>query len=262
MSPAWLPNKRPWMMAMQWHDLAFFHWPVPAETLRPYIPRGLELQTFDGTAWLGVVPFYMRGVRLRCAPPIPGTGAFAELNLRTYVTAQDRPGVWFFSLDAASRLAVRAARRTFFLPYFDAHMQVVGAGNIIRYSSTRTEQSAAEFVGQYSPAGEVFHAAPGSIEHWFTERYCLYSGDSRGSVYRGDIQHVPWPLQPAAYQIERNTLATSLGVELAGPPPYAHFVRRLDVVAWYIQRIPIPPDTEANHAPNNQATKDHRSCRQ
>jgi uncharacterized protein YqjF (DUF2071 family) len=247
---AWPSIKRPWMMAMQWHDLAFMHWPVAAESLQPFIPNGLELQSFDGTAWLGVVPFFMRGVRLRGIPPLPGTGAFAELNLRTYVTAEDRPGVWFFSLDAASRIAVRAARRTFFLPYFDAHMKVASQADTIHYSSTRTEKPAGEFIGEYAPSGPVFAAQPGSIEHWFTERYCLYSADKQGQVYRGEIQHVPWPLQPATCQIECNTLAQPLGIELTDLPSYVHFAKRLDVVAWYLQKVQIAPPHEAKPCPN------------
>jgi uncharacterized protein YqjF (DUF2071 family) len=224
-------------MAMQWHDLAFLHWPVAADRLRPFIPAGLELQTFDGSAWLGVVPFTMRGVRLRCFPPLPGTSTFAELNLRTYVVANNKPGVWFFSLDAASRLAVRGARWTFHLPYFDARMRVKHVADAIDYSSVRMEHPSGDFHAHYRPTGEVFHSIPGSIEHWLTERYCLYSADRRGRLYRGDIHHARWPLQPAECEIDVNTLASPLAIELSPSPPLVHFAKRLDVVAWYLTRV-------------------------
>src|SRR5688500_5474109 len=132
-------HARPWSVFMRWHELLFMHWPVPAAALRPLIPAGLELDTFDGSAWLGVVPFRMSGIRRRLLPPVPGTAAFPELNVRTYVTAGAKPGVWFFSLDAANRLAVRVARWTFHLPYYDATMSCTRdrAGEVA-YRSTRT----------------------------------------------------------------------------------------------------------------------------
>jgi uncharacterized protein len=233
----WPVPGSPWIMTMQWHDLAFLHWPIPAERLRPYIPAGLELQEFDGSAWLGVVPFYMRGVRIRGIPPLPGTGAFAELNLRTYVTTNGKPGVWFFSLDAASRIAVRAARRTFHLPYFDARMIVRHTADEIDYSSVRSELPPGEFEASYRATRPVSTATPGSIELWLTERYCLYSADRRGRIYCGEIHHAPWPLQLAECEIRKNTLASQLQIELSPRPPLVHFAKRLDVVAWYLRRV-------------------------
>src|SRR5437867_5100192 len=116
----WPLPSRPWVTTMRWHDLLFLHWPVRPEIIRPLIPNGLELDTFDGAAWIGVVPFRMTGVRLRWLPPLPGISAFPELNVRTYVRVRDRPGVYFFSLDAGSRTAVAMARAWFHLPYFHA----------------------------------------------------------------------------------------------------------------------------------------------
>src|SRR6185312_4553706 len=128
---------RPWIMRMEWHDLLFMHWPLPAALVRPLIPAALRLDTFDGWVWIGVVPFTMRGVRPRLAPAVPRLSAFCELNVRTYVTAEHRPGVWFFSLDAANPLAVRAARLAFRLPYYDARMDSTRIGDAIRYQSVR-----------------------------------------------------------------------------------------------------------------------------
>ena len=230
---------------MRWHELLFMHWPVPTAALRPFIPAGLELDTFDGSAWLGVVPFRMSGIRRRLLPPIPGTSAFPELNVRTYVTRPGgaSPGVWFLSLDAASRIAVRVARWTFHLPYFDAHMSCTrdpaagaagGAGAGVRYRSVRTHRGAppAAFAARYRPTGDPLRARPGTLEHFLTERYCLYATDPRGRVFRGDIDHIPWPLQPAEAEVEQNSMAEPLGIRLPDAAPLLHYADRLDVVAW------------------------------
>jgi uncharacterized protein YqjF (DUF2071 family) len=224
-------------MAMRWHDLLFMHWPVPVETLRPLVPPALEIETFDATAWIGVVPFRMTGVRPRFTPAFPGLSRFPELNVRTYVTHGGRPGVWFFSLDAANRLAVWTARGTFHLPYFFARMSAVERGDWICYRSERIQGGApsAKFAGRYRPAGEVFHAASGRIDHWLTERYCLYAVDHANRLYRGEIHHRPWPLHHAEAEVECNTMTEPLGVRLHGAKPLLHFARRLDVVAWRLR---------------------------
>jgi uncharacterized protein YqjF (DUF2071 family) len=220
-------------MAQTWHDLLFAHWPVPPTALRPLVPDALPLDLWEGQAWLGVVPFRMTGIRFRWLPPIPGTSAFAELNVRTYVTLDGRPGVWFFSLDAACALAVAGARFAYHLPYWRAGMAVTGEGDGVRYESRRTHRGAprADFRGSYRPTGPVRMAQPGSVEHWLTERYCLYVLDRRGAVRRGDVEHAPWPLQPAAASIEVNTMAEPLGLRLEGPPLLL-FARELQVRVW------------------------------
>lgn len=215
---------------MAWHDLLFAHWPVPASQLEPLLPAGLELDRFDGEAWLGIVPFRMSGVRLRRTPALPGPGGFPELNVRTYVRAGDKPGVWFFSLDARSRIAVFVARSWFRLPYFAARMRTSRQAEAVDYRSERRRGSAA-FVARYRPTGPVFRARPGSLEHWLTERYCLYAPGGRG-LLRGEIHHPPWPLQPATAEIAANTMTQQLGFELPDVPPLLHFARSLGVVAW------------------------------
>jgi len=237
-------------MAMRWLDLLFAHWPVDAAALRPLIPEGLELDTFDGQAWLGIVPFRMDGVRPPWCPPLPWVSAFAELNVRTYVRVpgggdsrgHSKPGVWFFSLDAANPLAVRTARLTFHLPYFDARMRIEERDGWVRYDSRRTHRGAPPgvFRARYRPVSEPYLSEPGTLEHWLTERYCLYAADRRGRVYRGDIHHVPWPLQPAEAEIEEDTLTSPLGapgtaLERPDVAPLLHFVRRLEVVAWELK---------------------------
>jgi uncharacterized protein YqjF (DUF2071 family) len=227
-------------MAMKWHDLLFAHWSVPPEALRGLIPKGLELDTFEGKAWLGVVPFHMSGVRLRFLPPLPGTGAFPEINVRTYVRAGDRAGVWFFSLDAESWLAVRAARAWFRLPYFDARFErKTQPSGKVSYRSHRTHRGAAPavFEAEYEPAGDPFLAREGTIEHWLTERYALFTERADGSIGIGHIDHEPWPLQSARAQIRVNNMTGWLGISLPGQPAYLHFARELSVVGWAVKPV-------------------------
>jgi uncharacterized protein YqjF (DUF2071 family) len=174
---------------------------------------------------------------------VPWLSAFAELNVRTYVVSRDgerKPGVWFFSLDAANPVAVRVARWSFHLPYMDARMSCVpDGGEAIRYRSLRTHRGAprAEFTARYRPTGDACRAEIGTLHHWLTERYCLYAADRAGRVSRGDILHDPWPLQPAEAEVERNTMAEAVGVALPDVPPVLHFARRLDVVAWRLRGV-------------------------
>jgi uncharacterized protein YqjF (DUF2071 family) len=224
---------------MSWRDLLFMHWPVEADTLRPLVPPSLSIDTFDGNAWLGVVPFDMVGVRPHFVPAVPGVSNFPEINLRTYVTAEDRPGVWFFSLDAHSRLAVRLARATFHLPYFDAEMSYHASGDQVDYRSIRTHKGApsAEFVARYGPSGRPFESGPGSIENFLTERYCLYSADGRNNVRRGEIHHQMWPLQPAEVEVRRLAMTQQIGLKPPETEPILHFSKRLDVLAWLPRKI-------------------------
>lgn len=219
---------------MKWHDLLFMHWPVRVDRLRPLIPSALEIDTFDNAAWLGVVPFRMTGIRPRYTPTLPYLSTFPELNVRTYVKIAGKPGVWFFSLDAANPIAVQVARRAFHLPYFDAHMSCVSGGGVTQYQSTRTHRAAphANFRGRYQPIGEVFEATRGSLDKWLTERYCLYAANRNGRIFRGDIHHQRWPLQRAEAEIVTNTMTEQLGFELPRTQPLLHFAKQLNVVAW------------------------------
>ena len=166
---------------------------------------------------------------------MPGLSSFPELNVRTYVTYGGKPGVYFFSLDAASRAAVWAARTFYHLPYFHADMTSQERDGGIHYCSRRIS-APAEFRGRYRPTGEVRLVSKGSIEHWFTERYCLYT-TYRGLVYRGDIHHRPWPLQTAEAELEANTVAVADGISLPDTVPHLLFARKLDVLIWPLARV-------------------------
>jgi uncharacterized protein len=229
----------PWIMAQSWHDLLFAHWAVDAAELLPHIPAKLEIDTFKGRAWLGIVPFRMSGVRLRWTPPLPWLSAFPELNVRTYVTAEGKPGVWFFSLDAANPVAVAAARMSFHLPYFNARMKCNEIEGWIQYQSQRSHPRApgAAFEARYRPAGEFLEAQRGTLEHFLTERYCLYSAASDGQIYRGEIHHPPWLLQPAEAQFTRNSMTAAAGLAAPAELPLLHFARRQYMVAWAPHRM-------------------------
>jgi uncharacterized protein YqjF (DUF2071 family) len=228
-----------WVMHQRWTNLLFAHWPVAPTILRPLLPPSLTLDTFDGEAWVGVIPFHMSNVRPRYVPPLPWLSAFHELNVRTYVRAGDRPAVWFFSLDASNPLAVRAARAAVHLPYYDARMRmVVAANDSVSYRSDRTHRGApaASFEATYQPEGAVYRAAPGTLDHFLVERYELVSMTPRGLVHVR-IAHPPWPLQRASARITRNTMGTAAGIELIGEPSHLHFAARVDVRTWLPEAV-------------------------
>lgn len=222
-------------MRQTWNDLLFAHWPLPPEELAQKIPAPLELDLFEGKAWIAVTPFHMTGIRARGFPALPGASAFPELNVRTYVRFAEKPGVFFFSLDAASQLAVWGARVGFRLPYFLADIEVRLNGERVRYHSQR-QIGQAELKARYGPTSEVRVREKGTVEHFLTERYCLYAAN-RERVWRAEIHHVPWPLQDASAEFEINTMAAASGIEVSGPPALLHFAKRLDVLVWPLWRV-------------------------
>jgi uncharacterized protein YqjF (DUF2071 family) len=219
-------------MTQSWLDLLFAHWPIDADVLRARLPDGLLLDAYDGQAWIGVVPFHMSNVGFRGLNWVPLASTFPELNVRTYVVKDGKPGVYFFSLDAASRIAVATARALFHLPYHFAEMSVHVGNRQVSYRSTRRRGVAAAFAAAYEPVGLASASAPGTLEHFLTERYCLYTVDRQGRVRRLEIHHGPWPLQPAEAQIAVNTMGDAAGITLPTGPPLLHFAKRLDVLAW------------------------------
>lgn len=230
----WPLPDAPWTWRQRWCDLLFAHWNVPASWLTPLIPDPLRLDTYNGTAWLGVIPFRMEGVMRRPLPDLPWISAFPEMNVRTYVTYQGKPGVWFLSLDATNLLAVLAARLFFHLPYYWASMSLTKDAHGIQYASTRTD---ARFLGRYRPTGPVQPAEPDTLTHWLTERYCLYTQIRTGVLIRNEVHHPPWPLQPAECTIQMNTMPQSHGLPVTGSPDHLCFARSLDVVVWNPERI-------------------------
>ncbi|GGF85661.1 hypothetical protein GCM10010912_33700 [Paenibacillus albidus] len=230
----------PWVMKQVWKDLLFAHWPVNEVELLPYLPPGLELEQWEGTPWISMSPFVMDLLKLRGLPPPPGVHRFLELNIRTYVVRDGKPGIFLLNLDASSLLAVAAARLLAHLPYRHATMSYHCAGGDIRYSSKRINPNGDEavFQGIYRAVQPLcFHAMPGTLLHWLTERYCLYASDRAGRLYIGEIHHLPWPLQEAELHIEHNTSMKALGLTPEGEPSLLTFTKRLEVLLWPIKKI-------------------------
>lgn len=239
-------SHRPWplpkskcLMYQRWHDLLFAHWPVDDDILAALIPPSLQLDKFEGQAWLGVVPFWMSRIRGRGMVSVPYLSRFPEINVRTYVTDGEKPGVWFFSLDAANALAVQGARRCFHLPYYHALMECRLEGNEVQYYSKRIHANApaAEFKGSYAPDGAVRIAEKGSLEYWLTERYCLYTNDPSGHLCRAEIHHQPWALQSTAAKMEINSMTDALGIPLPAIAPLLHFTKFQEVAVWPLRRV-------------------------
>lgn len=230
----WPVPKGAWTWRQSWRELLFAHWPVPTAVLEPYVPKPLRIQEFDGTSWIALVPFRMSGVMRRPLPDLPWISAFPELNVRLYVEHGGRPGVWFLSLDATNPLAVWAARTFFHLPYFQARMSLTHRDDRILY---RSERPGAELSAWYRPASEPYLAQPGTLEHFLTERYCLYARKPDDSLWRNEVHHVPWPLQKAEAEIETNTMFAFHRLRVEGPPALLHYAHRIDVVVWGAERV-------------------------
>jgi len=229
-----LPSGR-WMMGQTWEDQLFAHWRVPVERIRDYVPAGLEIEEYEGTGWVGITSFRATALRARGTLPMPRLSSYLELNVRTYVRAADgKTGVWFFSLDASSRLAVEAARRIYRLPFFHARMTLEPTGEWIDVDCARLGERGKVFSGRYRSAGDVVEAEPGSLEWFLTERYCLYASDRHDALYRAEIHHELWPLQPAEAEIRLTSIAP---FELHGDA-LCHVARRQDAVIWPLQRLP------------------------
>ncbi len=227
-------------MTQTWHDLLFAHFQVEPAALRKLVPGVLGLDLYGDQAWLSITPFWIGSLRPPGIPPIPKLSRFYELNVRTYVTYRDKPGVYFFSLDASNLSAVWGARMFYRLPYWHARMSSHGTGEI-RYEARRLHGPRAaggmpQFHVVYQPVSPPRAARRGSAEEFLTERYCLYSWN-RNKLYRVDIHHLPWPLQQAAVQVELNTMAEPLGLQLPPRPHLAHYSRLLKVLVWAPERL-------------------------
>lgn len=244
-SPRPMPEGR-WAMTQRWNDLLFAHWPVPAAAVAPLLPEGLHPDQCGGTAWVGVVPFWMDRIRLRGVPPIPGTRSFPELNLRTYVRDQRSgvDGVYFFSLDGGNILAAAIARTFYHLPYYWAEMrhEQQSEREFAVYSRRRLSGKEVVFKARYrglGPTAKLAEPARGSLEYFLTERYCLFAENRAGELVQAQVQHAPWALEDASAEIERNDLAEAIGLELPlDTPPVLHYARRQAVYLWPARVVP------------------------
>lgn len=229
----------PWIMTQRWNDILFLHYSLDPELVRAKVPDVLTLDTYRQRAWVTVAPFWINHLRPPGVPSVPWFSSFNEINVRTYVSFGGKPGVYFFSLDASNLSAVWGARVFYRLPYWQASMKVSGKGGMkIEYDSKRQHgPKPAELKCSYGPASpRTFHARPGSLEHFLTERYCLYT-TTRKRLYRGDIHHLPWELQDTQVELQQNTMAQPNGLELAPQADLAFFVRELKVLFWAPERL-------------------------
>jgi len=240
----WPLPSAPWRMTQRWNDLLFAHWPVPAASIRSLVPEELKLDTFDGSAWVGVVPFWMDQIQFRGIPRMPGAHSFPELNLRTYV--RDRRtnmcGVYFFSLDATNPLAVAIARTFYRLPYYWSRMKIEERrpGDFLYTSSRLLTRKPVRFSARYHSLGasrKMAESRPGSLEYFLTERYCLFTTNRKGKVLRGNIHHAPWPLEEAEAEIDATELAAAHGFELPDTKPVLYYARELAVYIWPLELV-------------------------
>jgi uncharacterized protein YqjF (DUF2071 family) len=242
-SPRPLPSGR-WVMTQRWNDLLFAHWPISPASIAPLIPDGLQVDTYHGSAWLGVVPFWMDRIKLRGLPAIPFASSFPELNLRTYVRDQQTgtPGVFFLSLDANNLLGVTFARVVYSLPYHWAEMKLEQRSEreFAFYSRRRGTRTPVIFKALYrglGPTRKLAEAHSGSLEYFLTERYCFFTRGRGGEPMRANVHHIPWPLEEAEAEIEQNDLPAAAGIRLPNQEPVLHYSRRLAVYVWQLERL-------------------------
>lgn len=224
----------PWVMTQKWDHLLFMHLPVSKEVMKKQIPEDLEVDTFDGEAWITIIPFKISDMRLRKMPPIPFLRSFLELNVRTYVRRNGLPGVYFFSLDADKLLAVLGARIAT-LPYFYAKMKMKKRADTFHYSTTRRGSSDAFFKGSYHPISESYFPEKGSLTYWLLERYYLWSYKG-GALFRGDIHHSQWEIHDAEAAIMKQDMIPFLP-ENVHEKPLLHYASSKRVLFWPIKKV-------------------------
>jgi len=230
----WPVPTRPWRMARTSERLLFAHWRADLDAVRALVPEGLEVDVRDGSAWLGVTPFRVEALRLRGLPPLPVLSSFLELNVRTYVTAGGKPGIWFLGLDASGGLAVEGAKRLYHLPYRHARMSMEERDGWIAFDGTRIGDRERRLHARYRGEGRFFRSEPGSLEEFLVERYCLYAEDG-GRLCRAEIHHEPWSLQTAEAELaELSVIPPELAVE---GEPLLHLAARQDALVWPLERI-------------------------
>jgi len=230
----------PRMMLQNWAHLLFMHWPIDEASLSPFLPAQLEVDQHDGTAWIGLIPFQMRNVRPVIGPALPGISSFGEINVRTYVMHHGEPGVWFFSLDASSPLAVWFARTVYHLPYFRATIETEQDGSQIRFSSRRRSTERAVFEAAWEPGAPLGRIKPGSLDWFLTERYRLFTA-IKDEIRSVEIRHEPWQLRHATVSHFESSLIEASGLPTPNGSPVLHHSDELAVEVWPVRDATPPP---------------------
>ena len=230
--------KMPWLMALNEEHVLFMHWPLPVEQLRPLVPPKMEIDTYNGQAWLSLIPFRMGNLHLRDLPPVPGTSTVIQVGLRTYIHVNHEPAIYYLTLYADNLLYMWIARHLFQLPYHKAQMKF-NQNDAGFHFECHDPASGAEFVGSYRPFGHSSPAKPGSLEYFLLERYTLFAQSPEGGLYRGEVHHLPWPVQSVEVKIERNTIPNTVGITLPQTDPLLHFSPGVHDIAWPV--LPFSP---------------------
>jgi uncharacterized protein YqjF (DUF2071 family) len=237
------PAGRP-VMFQSWDHLLFLHWVVPADAIGRLLPPGLEVDLFEGRAYVGLVPFTMRGVRPAGLPSVRWLSDFHETNVRTHVHSQGRePGVWFFSLDAANAVGAWLGRTWFRLPYFFARMSVAveesPGGLRLSYASDRIYPGPKPATSRVEAEvrSPVVPAAIGTLEYFLAERYLLYSASKGGGLFQGRVHHAPYPLQVAEVRSLEESMLAASGIDRPDAPPLAHYARGVSVEVFGLERV-------------------------
>lgn len=235
-----LPSKN-WIMRQKWRNVLFLHWPIPVEKLRPHIPSSLQIDTFNGSAWLGIILFVLEGIFPFEIPSISLTPKFPEINVRTYVKYDGKPGIYFLSIDVMNWASLKIAKNWYHLPYHSSQIFFQKEEQKFHCHSIRkgNENTPISFKGKYAPVSEVYFPKEGTLDHWLIERYCLYSSNNGINIYCGDIHHRPWPLQKAKIELVKNTLFTPFHFDLFEEKPIAHFSIGVDSLIWNIKKIRV-----------------------
>ncbi|KKI92857.1 hypothetical protein WQ54_06630 [Bacillus sp. SA1-12] len=235
-----LPSKK-YIMRQTWRNLLFLHWPIPIEKLRPHIPSALQIDTFNGSAWLGIILFVIDGIFPFGVSSLSLTPRFPEINVRTYVKCNGKPGIYFMSIDVGNWASLKIAKKWYRLPYHSAEISFRKEGQTFHCQSRRKgyEHTPIVFKSKYVPISGVYFPKEGTLDHWLTERYCLFSSHNGINIYCGEIHHRPWPLQKAEIELGINTLFTPYQFDLSGVNPIAHFSTGVDSLMWNIKKIQI-----------------------
>jgi hypothetical protein len=226
--------KGPWLMTQMWKDLLFFNFPVPKETMDELLPAGLDLDTYDGKAWVTVIPFKITDLRMRMLPPFPYIRKFFELNVRTYVKKDGIPGIYFFSLDASKLLPVIGAKMTT-LPYYYAKMNMKKKGDWFHYYSKRRGLDNPAFKGKYRPATNLFYPETSTLDHWLVERYYLWTNIGN-TLLAGGIHHLPWQIAEAEVQVEHVHYPPFLSNPAAKQGMVFYYAPSMRVLFWPFKR--------------------------
>jgi hypothetical protein len=229
-------TSKTWIMKQKWNHVLFLHWPISPVHLRPLVPGALQIDTYDGKAWLGMIIFEMGGIYPRRFPGLSLTLPFSEINVRTYVTYKGEPGIYFLSIDVNNWASLQIAKRWYHLPYHPAKVSIRKSGKSLSFEGIRKKEPL-KVKGSYTPRRDVYMSRADQLDYWFTERYRLFSTDALSNLYTAAIDHPPWPLQQADVSFEKNTLFSPFPFKLAEDTPIAHYSHGVQTNFWNIKKL-------------------------